>query len=269
MNPKVSQIDSTSEYSIFKSHGEQPFINPSHVRKLVISMKQNGFIQAKPLHVYRDGKTLRIIDGHHRLEAAKRLSIPVFYVIGHASQSNLIAPENFAVRKWGKAEFVNMYATRKIPDYLLLSDYVRRGIPITQAVALLSGNLTNNGSKLGSIEDGTWTIKSTDTINAVLEIMDALKPISSEAGSRVFIGAVAVLCLLQDFDRKRLIERIRSNPQALTKCATRDQMLAQLEEIYNFRMKDKVALAFLAKEETRRRLQDFLSGRYSKKEGAK
>ena len=211
-------------------------------------MRIHGFIQAKPIHCYEKNGWHYIIDGHNRLEAARRLGIAVYYVVGDETQAGLIAAENIAVRKWGNAEFVNMYSVRGQKDYVVLAKYIGRGIPLMQAAALLYGQNADSNNALKAIQNGTFRVKSTDRIDSIVKTMDELESMTSVVTTRIFIAALSALLFVPEFDLSQLISRIRQNPHMLTKTATREQMLVQIEDIYNFRSSKKVPLAFMAKE---------------------
>jgi hypothetical protein len=246
-------IESTSNYALFKPHGEQQPMNPTHVKRMMASINKNGYIKSKPVHVYRDGKFLRVIDGHHRIAACEALEIPVYYVIGQKSEANLISDLNYAVRKWSGDAFIAMYASRGMKDYVTLLGYINRGIPITQAACMLAGESTASGNHNESLRAGTFKVRSTDSVDAVLEIIDELAPINPEVKGRTFIAAIGVMVHLAEFDRGSFIWKVKSNPRMLVKCANRAQMFDLIEEIYNFRAREKHNLAFLA--------QSYLNGR--------
>jgi len=55
------------------------------------------------------------------------------------------------------------------------------------------------------------------------------------------------LMRIEEFDFDRLRSKLANNPKTLVKMATTEQMLYQLEEIYNYHQSIKVSLAFMAK----------------------
>lgn len=242
-------ILSTTEYELFKPHGEQQAMQPAHVKRLIKSMKDcGGFIPANPIHVYKEGKYLRVIDGHHRLRAAMTLGIPVYYIIGTKEDAWLIAPKNWAVRKWQADAFINMYASRGIKDYVTLVSYIKKGLPEKFAISLLSGETTASGNQNDSIRNGTYKVKSTKYADEVLRIINNTASYNEEAKGRAFLSSIAILIRLPEFNADTLISRIQTNPRMLVKCATREQMLDLIEEIYNFRAREKANLAFKAAE---------------------
>lgn len=245
---KTLQIACTTNYDVFKEHGQQPKMVPSHVKRIQKSMAKNGFIPAKHIHCYRDGKFLRIIDGHNRFYAAKAQGVPVYYVIGEKADADLIADMNSAVRAWPLSAFINMYVVRGNPDYIKLDAYVRRGLNISSAASLLIGESSNSANANKLIKEGTFKVKTTKIIDRLLATLDAIASVNTIIQSQVFVNALAVLLKLKDFDENILIQRIQSNPRMLVKCATRDQALESIEEIYNFRSREKANLSFAAQE---------------------
>lgn len=253
MKTPTIQILSTSDYAMFKPHGEQQKMHPPHVKKMKISMTRNGFIKAKPIHCYRDGKFLRIIDGHHRLRAAQELGIPVYYVIGETQDKDLISDENWAVRKWMNDAFVNMYVARGIKDYITLSQYVNRGLDLKFAVALLVGESTASGNQNNAIRQGTFKIKTTENADRVVSIIERASKYTPIAKSKQFVGCLCVLVNLDEFSDGILIKKFRDTPHILVKSVNRDQMMHQIEAIYNRGQRTKINLAFLASEFLRSR----------------
>src|SRR5574344_417566 len=73
----VNRIYRSSDLSIFKLCDKNRSINQGHVKKLVKSMKVHGFLP-DPIRVSDD---YIVIDGQHRLEAARKVGIPVLYFI--------------------------------------------------------------------------------------------------------------------------------------------------------------------------------------------
>jgi hypothetical protein len=69
----------TSDYALFHLLPENRAVYVNHVRKLVAVITQSNLLHIKPLDVMAD---LGVIDGQHRLAAARELGLPVYYKIG-------------------------------------------------------------------------------------------------------------------------------------------------------------------------------------------
>jgi hypothetical protein len=244
---KPPLILTTTEYDLFKPHGEQQAMRPAHVKRLMKSMEEcGGFIPSNPIHVYKDGKLLRVIDGHHRLRAAQNLKLPLYYIVGTKEDAWLIAPKNWAVRKWEADAFVNMYASRGLQDYVDIVAYTKKGLPMKFAIALLANETTAGGNQNDAIRNGSFKVKTRKYADEIIHILNSCSPYNNEAKGSVFLSAIAVLVRLEEFNSEVFISRIQTNPRMLVKCATREQMLELIEEIYNFRAREKTNLAFKA-----------------------
>lgn len=254
MKPKIiSQIKWTNKLDVFVEHGHQQAVSAGHVNKIKQCMQLHGFLQSKPIMCCRDGNDFKIIDGHHRLRAAKDLNIGVYYVVVDASQADLIGDINTTVRKWPMTAWVNLYLQRGVPDYVILTQYINKGLPLRLAASVLMGESGGSGNFNKFIPKGTYKVKTKRVADKILELRAELAHINEAAESSHFLEALSVLLLLPAFDPSILVQRILANPRGLEKCATREQMFKNIEEVYNFRGREKLNLAFLANELLRER----------------
>lgn len=241
------QIAWTDKLDVFQQHGRQRELAPNHVKKIQDSIAQNGFLTAKPIQCFRDGKFLRVIDGHHRLQAARNLKVGVYYVIVDASENDIIGQINSAVRRWDNNAFINYHAMGGNKHFLKLREYIEKGLPASVATAALNGQSGSGGSQSQQIAHGTWKVRSTTLADKLVEVMAVLDGIAM-AKSTAFLSALAVLLRLPQFDIEWLMQRLLKYPNMLERRSNREQMLDVIEEAYNFNKRDKVNLAFLAKE---------------------
>lgn len=253
MKTAQNTLRETSQYECFKYSPDQRDIKTSHVRDLMDSMKTWGFLPSKPVQVYQEGKKYVVVDGHHRLVAAKNLQIPVIFVVESKSHCDAIGQVNGFQRKWQLANFVNMYAKRGIADYQELAEYVRLGIPVSTAASFLggfssynSGTSTSNTNK--SLMAGTFKIKTRQKIEIIASFLRGHGHENKAYANRHFIAAFDLLMRVPEFDFSKLANKLANNPKALAKTATTDQMLDQIEEIYNYHQSIKVNISFLAKQ---------------------
>lgn len=257
---KPTEIQSTSSYDLFRPHGEQRALDPAHIKKLANSMIENGYIVAHPIHAYREGNSYRIIDGHHRHAAAKLAKVDVSFIVTNKNQAGLISVTNQCVKKWMVEDYVRMYASRGMVDYVTLVSYMDRGLPLGLIASLLLGQCSGAGNANKAIVNGTFKIKARAYLDEILRVVEVVAKYNNEGRGRAFISAIAVLLQLDCFSSSIFISRIEANPRSLNKCATREQMFEQIEEIYNFRAREKINLAFLAAERLKSNQEPFGKG---------
>lgn len=245
MNTELKQ---TKDHGLFAHNEYQQPMSEAHVASLIESMNKYGFLPSKPLTVVDEGQWLRVIDGHHRLEAAKRGGFSVFYIVESKSKASSIGDINRVVRKWSNLSFAKMYALKGSADYIELLQYVNRGIALKQASSLLVGQAAHSGNVGESVQDGTFKIKTRRIIDSLLNVFDVCEESAPAVKSRVFVEAFSTLYFVDQFDPSLLAKKILTNPRMMVKCATREQMIDVIDEIYNFRNHAKVPLKLLAQE---------------------
>lgn len=251
MNTAQRTIAESSRYDSFLYNTEQRPICPAHVKGLMESMSTWGFLPSKPIQVYKRQNKHVIIDGHHRFLAAKNLGIDILFVVEPQSHQNSISDGNFRQKKWVIADFVTTYANRGIPAYKELLEYLKLGIPITKAAGMLSGNAasqTTNGTLGKSLYNGTFEVKSREKIEKIAQFLREHGHENKAYHTNHFICSLELFMRFPDFDLERLTRRLANNPKMVCRMATLDQMLDQLEEVYNYHQQIKVPIAFNARE---------------------
>lgn len=241
------QIQESRSYEIFINNDEQRIHKDRHIQELKKSMQEWGFIPSQPIAVVKapKGKFL-IIDGHSRFDSAKQLGLPILYIVLEGKFAEAVAILNIQ-KAWNSTDCARRFAIKGLPDYKLLQEYVLKGIPFMRAATLLYGGQGGGTNYTEKLKAGTFTVKTTAVCDQLLELMNQVGAVSPVVKSSRFLDAFSMCCFLPDFDSNRLIEKLKISPRALVKTATKDQMLDQIEEIYNYRSSIKINLAWKAK----------------------
>jgi hypothetical protein len=247
------KLETTKDYSLFEANPEQRPIMAGHARKISESMKLVGFIPSKPIQCYRKGKKLIVVDGHHRLEAAKLAGCEVYYVTESADSQNTMASENNLVKRWGGIDFVRLYASRGNHYYMSLLQYRELGIPINMAASMMINNSAASGNANNAIMSGTFKAKSLEQIELVADLIRDYGSASSVLTSRPFIAAISKCILCDQFSIKTFRTRLTENLPMLVKTANEDQMLSLIETIYNRHSRQPVPLKFYVESASRER----------------
>jgi len=250
MKPEVKR---TTDYTLFKMNEHQQPMSTAHINRLVASMEKYGYLPSKPLTVIPSGLHLRIIDGHHRLAAAKELGIPVYYVIEDKAVAPCIGEINYAVKKWSAESFAKMYAAGGSEDYRTLMHYVGLGFPMQQAGSMLILHCAGSGNASKDVRAGSFKVKSTALVDAIVSIWDRAAHVAPEIKRKAFIEAYSALYFVPEFDTELFVKRLLNNPMMMVKCSTREQMLDVIEDIYNFRTHDKVPVKHWALQKMKER----------------
>lgn len=242
-------IDETDDYGKFE---QMPFNrNVVKIKDLEASMKKHGFLSPHPLHVIKFGNgKMRIKDGHHRFVVAKKLKIPVKYVVCNSqiTMHELVK----ATVPWSINNFLDSFAREGNKDYLYLKNYCdETGIPIGAATKMFEGKSSNSGCMREDLKTGNLKIDRTSTIATdVKEYVLLLKNLGIPYYSHGnLVAAFSKIASVEEISKQRMLSKIKKNVSFFEKKATLEQYLELLEEIYNRQARDKAPLRFLVEKQ--------------------
>ena len=248
------KLGCTTDYRMFAFHERnRPVRETGRYKKLVASMEKYGFIPAHPIHcVPNGGSKMLVIDGHRRLHAASELGLPVYYVYTTESRLSALSPSETsgAQEAWTINDHINTHKESN-PDIAMLSDFCKRHrIPATSGISLLSGYAGCPGTRaINSVEDGSFKISDIDFAETVAATCVELAAINKCSKLRAFMVALGKCMRVKGFNPSVLVERARKNPALLIPQAGIDEYLQVIENIYNYRSRNPIPLAFMAREQ--------------------
>jgi len=115
-------IYSTILYSEFKHIKGNRALKESNVVNIMKSMDTFGFQPGRPLLVDKD---MNVIDGQNRLEAAKRLQIPVYYMIIDVEDNDLLLRAlNTNQHSWSPSDYIHSWVITEVPAYVALQKFM-------------------------------------------------------------------------------------------------------------------------------------------------
>jgi hypothetical protein len=246
-------METTINYELFKPlKGNRP-ISEVHVRRLMESFKRD-YLMARILV----NEHFEVIDGQHRLEAAKRLSLPVEYEVRKGFGLEEAQALNQNVKNWGKMEFLNSYCDMGLLPYLQLREFMQTypdfGIAAAEAIFTNTVGGVNNsqeifhkGKAIGKVkkfEKGELKVNDLPYAYEIASKIMDYKKFFSGFNRVVFVGVMIGLFKNPKFNHELMIKRLQSQPTALVLCANAEQYRLLIEKIYNFRTHNKVNLRY-------------------------
>lgn len=240
----VNRIYRSSDLSIFKLCDKNRSINQGHVKKLVKSMKVHGFLP-DPIRVSDD---YIVIDGQHRLEAARKVGIPVLYFIDNTG-GNIVEKmvlKNTGHLAWSKMDYITVNLDK--PSYRQL-ELFRSKYPdfrLTEQLMFLSNSPTNVDKDL--FASGRWVSKDIDIAVKWVENLRSLKPYFEEGYNlSIFVRAMIEIMYESDkngFDFKEFLHKVELRPSSIYRCGDKRTYKQMIENIYNYRKRsdDKINL---------------------------
>lgn len=252
------KLHCTKDYTVFESHDHNRPLHEDPV--LMASMGKVGFMPSSPIQCVRNGSgKLKVVRGHHRLDYAKRLKLPVWYVIDD-SKVDIFDLEG-GRQKWSAEDFMIGRAYSGNEDCAKLVDFKKQHHLTTGAAAsLLGGQSAGSGNHVIAIKNGTFRVaKDLTHAMTVVGITDWCRTCGIEfATSSAFVSAVSACARVPEFDAELFKHRVKLNGAQMRRRSTRDDYLEEIDALYNYAAKGKrVPLEFRAKEVGRERKEGF------------
>lgn len=252
---EVNFVYKTYNLSIFRQIEGNRIPNLQHIRRLSESIRVYGMM-CNPILV---NEKMEVIDGQHRLLAAKEAESFIYYIIMHGYSLNEVHTLNLNQKNWTKKDFMEGYANMGIDSYIKLRDFVNKNndYSFSDCIAFCSNTSAGSNSSITQamrqdkkynqseiFESGTWKGKDFLKAQDWAHKIRLLKSYFADYNHSVFVGTMITLFYNQNFDFNEFLHKVCIQPSKLVICANRDQMKIVIEDIYNYKSRNKVNLRF-------------------------
>ena len=246
---EVNKVYVTHDLSIFRQiKGNRP-PNPKHVKRLCASIKSFGVLQS-PIIV---NERMEVVDGQHRLLAAMEMKSVLYYIIVTGYYLNEVQVLNLNQKNWTREDFLNGYADMGIESYVKLREFKRKNscFNLNSLIAMCS-NVSSTSHFNRSAEyktkevfnEGTWKGRDFKSAQLNADRLKMLKPYYDRYADGRFVHAMLSLFNNENFDFMEFMRKLELQPGKLEPCGTIEQYKLLVEDIYNYRRRDKVSLRY-------------------------
>lgn len=234
-------------YDKFKMIEFNREVSEKHKNKLIESMKENGFMVACPVIV---DKKMRVIDGQHRIHAARDLGIEIPYIVQEDATDDHIIAYNSLSKRWTLEDYILFYAKKGSRPYTLLKQFAEaNGYKYSMALTVLLGTVIGTGNsryiKMGKLK------VSYDDLEAGAERARNISQISAICGLRGDKFVRALVCMMRNprYDHAHFLSRLSFLGKKIKRVGSSFEYLAQLSKAYNYLLPEGEAVLFTATEE--------------------
>jgi len=242
---RVNGIYKTSQYGLFSYDARNRPVDPRRVKALVKSMKEIGFIN-QPIKVTKGGV---IIDGQHRLEAAKVAAVPILFYIDYSKGDvyQKMSTSNRLGKMWTKQDHIHGLSQEGLPAYVSLSNFQMEypEIKMTEQLMLMQNNTSTMYKD--DFGDGKWKHGSIKTAKMWANQIMEIKPYYADFNKSLFIRSmIEIFNKHPEFIWGEFMKKVKLRPAMLYPCGDRRQYKQMIEKIYNHhrRNSDKIRLDY-------------------------
>ncbi len=234
-------INKTKNYEMFKFREDnRAKVLHADVCRLAESIKARNLLEFRPILVNEE---MEILEGQHRLLAAKLLQVDIYYQVEKKLQASDIIRLNVS-KQWTMADYLNFYCHHDYQEYIKLRDFAKSH-ELTLKVAL---NICVGNAKTAyhAYKDGTFKF-SIEEIGEQLEIcwetinyIKKMNGYSAYTDSSRFWKAILKLTTHADFE----VDKWRVNLHRMVnhfcpKASTEDYAI-MMQGVYNWKNHVKI-----------------------------
>ena len=234
-------IQQTTDYKKFKTINGNREIQPGHLKTLVNSISENNLLEYNPIIVT---ESFEVIDGQHRLAAAKKLKLPIYFQTCKSTGIDDVVLLNKSLRPWSVIDYLNMYIKRGFTDYRVLRDFCNNyNMSISIGMIVIGRpNLYKYSGAMKDFKEGLFEVKRLDWgvefSNFLSDLRIYIAPLVER--DREFIWALEKT--LSIVKKEELLEKIKFQTEPITRSPSTKEYLRKLEDIINYKMKTQKRL---------------------------
>jgi len=233
-----NQVHTTTDYFLFKPIEGNRNKNLLHINRLKKSMAETYLFT-----VIIVNEKYEIIDGQHRFDVIQELKLPLNYIVCKGYGLNEVHILNQNSKTWTSDDYLDGYCKLGYKDYLKYKEFKELyGIGHYECMWLLNGSQLSNPTQV--FFTGDFKIKNYNEACKIIEKIMLVEPYYQEWKRRSFILAMLQLFKNPNFELTEFLQKLKLQPTALSNCSTTNQYVSLIEEIYNYRRREKVNLRY-------------------------
>lgn len=238
------KVEKTKNYEmfIFRNDNRADGVNKNHVERLVKSIQNRNMLEYRPIDV---NSKMEVVDGQHRLRAAERLGVEIYYRVLLDSESTDVITLNVA-KTWLTGDYMNYYVKNHYPEYLKLDAFMKKtGLTLKVALALVIGYGHENYFKFKA---GDLIFEDTNLDTSLEICQTTVGFIKKMNGQALFTNAVKFwrpmikLVLDQNFTVDKWQRNLSKLVQRVVAKVSEKDYLELFEYIHNYGNSSKVSI---------------------------
>lgn len=230
----MNQIQSTKNYKQFKKlRGNRAIYRP-HLNQLIKSIQEENMLAYNPIEVTEN---MEVVDGQHRLEAAKLLKVEIYYLINPKATIQTTTLENTALREWKNSDYLNKYIELGYQEYIDLAEFAKEyNISVALATWIGFDEYLQPQRLRKEFAKGRFAFKDREKAHNVASFVNELKKYCeyNEWGQREFLRALDVM-IKSGVDQKKFLYKLQAGNQVLTRRESMKDYVREFEDVLDWK----------------------------------
>jgi hypothetical protein len=237
--PAMSQKDlGINQMLVYRTNDLQQFkilegnrpVNLAHVKRLVDSIKSNGYL-INPIIV---NKYNEIIDGQHRIYAAKECKSHVWVLINPDAKLKDAVIFNANSSDWSLKDYLKSYCDLGYDNYIKLKNFynLNNDFGLSNCIELTSLPFCGRNKVF---QQGLYKFKDDNKAEYIFNGMRKIINLIPEAKTAAYLRAIEICLRNNQFDLNYFIKKVTNYPSEYRKNSHQSVIISNIEHIYNFR----------------------------------
>lgn len=238
-------IKKTKEYDMFKFREDnRAEIDQLHVLRLKESIEIRNMLELRPIIVNQD---FEIIDGQHRLLAAKMLDVEIYYEVQKSLDAQDVILLNTA-KAWKLQDYLNFYCVNGFEEYIKLKNYLNKNnITLTLAINICIGRSKKAYLMFKNGEFKFINAENEDTINVCWQTIENIKKMNGYGGAHYlkttkFWKALVKLVTHENFNASRWFNNLPKMIERFMPKVSEKDYLKLMMDVHNWHNSSRVNL---------------------------
>jgi hypothetical protein len=232
-----NQVHTTTDYFLFKPVNGNRNKNMLHLNRLKKSISDNYLFT-----VIIVNENYEIIDGQHRFEAIKELKLPLNYIIMKGYSLREVQILNANSKNWNAEDYLEGYCNLGYKDYMVYRNFKNKyNFGHNECMSLLSNS---RDVKLNLFYEGKFKVYNLFEAEKKADLILLTEPYYKNCRRRSYVYAMIALFNNPNFIFSDFLQKLKIQPTALQDCNNQTSYLSLIEEIYNYKSRNKVNLRY-------------------------
>lgn len=232
------QVQQTTDYSLFRPLSGNREVNEANVKRLRDSMKNKTLVS--PIIV---NEKYEIIDGQHRYQALRELGKPVQFLQVPGYGLHEVQILNANQKNWTTKEYLESYVNLGYDDYIEFRQFFN-SFDFQFSAALAIASNTSGNKQFDVFRSGDFAFDDVHGAYDRAERITMVKKYFDGFNHTRFVETMIGLFKHQNFEFSKFISKLKILPTALEMTNSVESYKRQIEDIYNYRSRDKVSLRY-------------------------
>lgn len=243
----------TTDYEIFKKHDSNRPVMEKLVVSLMKSIESHNMLELRPITI---DQRMSVIDGQHRLEAAKRLGVPIYYEMDDKIQVKDMVILNANQAAWSGDDYLNFYEKEGFPEYQKLKRFMKeKNLELRVAFMLCgsAGGGVYKDFKFGKyiFPQGNDWIEVQDSLTKIESIIEFLKRKTGTpctfTQTQAFWKSLITFFNARYFEYDTFMKKLSVRLDLVRSCTKVITYVNLWKEIYNYNNRNPIELDFSGK----------------------